>query len=613
MLFFAASCMCQSVLATVTVSPMTGVIRTNNGGKWQITINRTNLLAIENYFIRGDANDNIEYIRVTLTDTRNPVLVGAEVQLIIEPVLGTSGIGSVEEVLGVFPPATNGVWIGKMDINGNCGGASPTSQVKVTRLELTTIGGNLLCPINLFAHPSNFVQPTLLRVFGDVHNHIFNDNATSAIGSIVVDGDIKSLGSEPIVIRANTTIQSLIVGGSIIDANIGQGNSPAYMDRITLLEVAGDFTKTITTEPVGLFANSIGTLRIGGNVGCTLRVEGGLPNDPNQPSIQIGGSLLDAGEIVLPVNGLKSQIIVNSNASSGAWTGDVIVGGVVLSPLTTYDNLPSTIGGGAAGRVQFTVHKKASVPDFSGTGPFTVGENGPIVLVHYGPVIDPMTGNTPYVITRTPVSGGAPVDCSLCFDQLRDPVNHTIMTLTPKSGEKMLRGYKYSVAPRSGVLRCDLPSGTGTAVAAYGPFAYAVCPEAGDALGDADDSGLVDFADITEVLADFGLPVVCSSLGDADRSGTIDFADVTSVLTNWLAAYCLTLGSSSGGQAGDGFTTMELDGELSAAEAIGNIADALAQMGYASPEAFSDAISRMTTDDRNAEVRRLGSLLQGSN
>jgi spore cortex formation protein SpoVR/YcgB (stage V sporulation) len=54
------------------------------------------------------------------------------------------------------------------------------------------------------------------------------------------------------------------------------------------------------------------------------------------------------------------------------------------------------------------------------------------------------------------------------------------------------------------------------------------------------------------------------------------------------------------------------DAPMSAAEAAGTITNALQQMGYASIEAFADAIAAMDEESRNAEVRRLGRLLEGA-
>lgn len=54
-------------------------------------------------------------------------------------------------------------------------------------------------------------------------------------------------------------------------------------------------------------------------------------------------------------------------------------------------------------------------------------------------------------------------------------------------------------------------------------------------LGDADHSGVVDFGDITTVLANFGNSGDPFILGDADGSGTVDFGDITRVLARFGA------------------------------------------------------------------------------
>lgn len=50
--------------------------------------------------------------------------------------------------------------------------------------------------------------------------------------------------------------------------------------------------------------------------------------------------------------------------------------------------------------------------------------------------------------------------------------------------------------------------------------------------GDADASGTVDFADITEVLSQWGF---AGPDGDANCDGAVNFADITEILTNWGA------------------------------------------------------------------------------
>lgn len=75
------------------------------------------------------------------------------------------------------------------------------------------------------------------------------------------------------------------------------------------------------------------------------------------------------------------------------------------------------------------------------------------------------------------------------------------------------------------------PTGNGAAggstALAYGVAAPAPC------VGDADNDGVVNFSDITSVLANFGLTNAGPGQGDADVSGSVDFSDVTSVLANF--------------------------------------------------------------------------------
>ena len=51
--------------------------------------------------------------------------------------------------------------------------------------------------------------------------------------------------------------------------------------------------------------------------------------------------------------------------------------------------------------------------------------------------------------------------------------------------------------------------------------------------GDANFDGIVDFEDINQILANWGLAPAAQSEGDANADGQVDFDDVTSVLTNW--------------------------------------------------------------------------------
>ncbi len=260
-------------------------------------------------------------------------------------------------------------------------------------------------------------------------------------------------------------------------------------------------------------------------------------------------------------------------------------------------------------------------------------DTNPLRVRFYGPVHwDSAISTTPLTVERhawNSPSDSDWVDVTCAFSQAMDmdPANNnTVIILTPIVSppqfptRPLQRGFEYRVRPtESGsttVLRSDVPHKSladDPPVSTANPLRFKVCVSA--AVGDADDNGTVNFADVTSVLANFGTNL-CMTYGDADRNGMVNFADVTAVLANWLAggaAYCPEAGQSIGSSA-DGFAQMDLDrsdAPTSLAEAVMTITDALNQMGYASIDAFGDAIARMDEETRNAEIRRLGELLEG--
>lgn len=81
-------------------------------------------------------------------------------------------------------------------------------------------------------------------------------------------------------------------------------------------------------------------------------------------SIVIGGDLrddaTDDGRITLPANGLQGQVIINASNNGSVWAGNVTVGTTTLSPIPYYNNLSSTLGGGAVGQVPYNLHQAES-------------------------------------------------------------------------------------------------------------------------------------------------------------------------------------------------------------------------------------------------------------
>lgn len=91
----------------------------------------------------------------------------------------------------------------------------------------------------------------------------------------------------------------------------------------------------------------------------------------------------------------------------------------------------------------------------------------------------------------------------------------------------MITGAELSDA---GVYRVEISNDCGTSSA---QATVTVVPPA-SCKGDANGDGVVNFADITSVLANFGMEYSPGSgPGDANGDGIVTFADVTSVLANW--------------------------------------------------------------------------------
>jgi hypothetical protein len=543
--------------------------------KWRITINRSPSAPIL-FAITGTANDDIEYIRVTNDGT----VSGSDIWLIIGP-----NIRNVDEISRVGNSTDKPTSVIQMSISGNCG------SVFVNRFQNVQIGGNLSGQLIVAPPYASTAQPNDIVVGGNVTSNILNDGGS--IGSIEVAGAIVGPSGNTIRITASDAIES-IVAGSIHNAVIGHPASFSYLDSLGSLEVEGDFTWDgvfPTNGIAGVVAQSIGSIRIGGDLGCVIRVDtaSGLPSgQPNTVSIDIGGSLLS--------NGLLS--IVNAANGSGAIDGAVRINGIDLSPLPEYSRSPldaasGGFGGGAVGLAPFHLHRHASHPvDGAVIDPSSTPSNSnPILMRHYVPV--EWTGETkPFIVKRrNAATGEDTTDETDCFDMMPiDSTNHTIVRVVPNEGYAFLRGFEYIVERRQvegvNVLRCDLPSGATPPVFDYDPLTFTVCEKGDAALGDADNSGCVNFADITSVITNW-LSTACGKLGDANRDGDVNFADITTVLISFGSEYC---GDCEGGESFGGSASLE---------------SALTALGYESLGAFLADLDGMTLSEQRALIQDL--------
>lgn len=330
------------------------------------------------------------------------------------------------------------------------------------------------------------------------------------------------------------------------------------------------------------------------------------------------------------VEGLKGQIIINAeNVGNVVWTSDVKVGpggatvinggDTSFSPPYAYPNTAASLGGGSITVVRYHLHGADCAP-YQGEEVDPLFSGKKICMRYYGPVEwSPANGN-PYKVERRMYGSGNAWMEQDCFTFEPDLDDDTVVWVV--NDTKFQRGFEYRVSLNyfnnngntEPVLRCaGLPNGTDIPVSENASsLLFSVCNDA--ALGDADDNGCVNFADITSVLANYcSGSACCMTYGDADRDGDVDFADVSQVLAMFEQAYCGSCSSGfASGSGGDGFTAMGLDAEVAAASSPAEtISNALASMGYASIEDFVTTIFAMDEASREAEIRRLGQLLGG--
>jgi hypothetical protein len=540
------------------------------------------------------------------------------------------------------------------------------------------VGGDVVGPITCLYQEGGEISIQSLGDGGDLTGDVImrsNTDAGFASGTItLLDFRYGVIGAEnaKVNIRADQFIER--VRGEEIHANI-TGTNAVPDDGDPMTDPFGLFDSFV--EGIGLVETARKGTGSGLFTGEIRAVKFGRPGSSSNddPKLLFRGQMKgriwlqrvdenlgdNLAEIRMKWNadeslrGLKGTISMRVPAQTGTvadvWDGpvslyenfDLLTGSRIV--LTADDGGPSgysppriaaSLGGGAAGVAPFYPHLNDSFPlhqqEFIGTDARPSPSN-PIKRRFYGPVNWDRTGAPPFVIQRRRLSDGAGQTDETCgFEQTIEGEElsftpGTVVLLTPTA--PLPRGYEYIItrATRgdgSNVLRCALPHLSITAapeVVDFEPMTFTICDS--DALGDADDSGVVNFADVTNVLATFGLSGCPLSPpeyetyvidGDADRDGDRDFADVNEVLANYNLTWCTALGQSiaSKGEGPINHMDFEADEPMSASEAAGVVTSALASMGYASIEAFSEAIAAMDEESRNAEVRRLGQLLEGA-
>lgn len=488
-----------------------------------------------------------------------------------------------------------------LSCTGNFQGSLTAAGIGVSGSGGFTVSGNLLANID--------VSGGLQRAF--------------SVGGSTTSSQLRIAGTiaQAMTFTSGVSSPAVTFGAVSAAVNFGTGLSGALTVQST--QAGSSITSTGS-------ASSGSVIRVLGDHAGALTFGGGLNG-----LVLIDGSLASTGSITtgsISAPGLPGQIIINGAGTSGQWLGNVRVGGtggLVVGPPSDYSTLSSVLGGGAIGLVPFALHDEDCSPISGASLSAAAAPRGatsgggaavPIRLRHYGPVTwDPLNGD-PYRVERRPL---APVpadiwtDESACFTQTRDSLNPTIILLTPALDEVLHPGFEYravlrqSGSPASNVLRCELPSGARPAVADQTP-AYAITVGVA-CLGDANSDGVVNFSDVTSVLANFGsastgcLDLVC---GDSNRDGVVNFTDNTTTLASFgntcpenASVPCEVFPIPGGDEGGEGLMAGGANPGVVA------ILEALSAMGYQGIDDFVSAIAAMTPEERNAEVQRLGRML----
>lgn len=253
---------------------------------------------------------------------------------------------------GVF---ASGIWL--LDVGGDVlatvqqGLSTSDSTVNnsMTSSPFWVFADKITVSINAVVGSIGFVQ-TSDDLCGNLLAQSTAFSSSGNIGIVSIGGNIGT-SLAPVNMFARGTAGITTITADNIYANIRSGDSGNPGVSVGTLSVSGDFG-TSTTETV--FADSM-EFAVGGDLDGNVVLEDGLDA---ADTIRIGGSLL--GTIEVPASGLEGQITVNNDNAAGAWTGTIDVGGTPLS--AGYSPTASSLGGGSAGLVPFTLHDESSSP-----------------------------------------------------------------------------------------------------------------------------------------------------------------------------------------------------------------------------------------------------------
>ncbi len=530
----AAPAAAQPVVSTTPSSGPTYSVVPVAGGKYRVTLNTTVVAQPTTFLVRGVAADKIENLIVNAT---TPQIVFVEVRGM------TAGTSITSLDLFEVGASTATVVIQDLRTSGDVG------VIHTQTISATNIGGDVTGEIRLLPRngggESTLISATIAgRARGDIvvdYGAIFGLTAAGGIGSM----------ADPVIVRTQRNIVRITAGEIYADINTFGNAGWGVTGRIQTN--TGPFVGSLVTNALqSTGPGEPGVLSIAGDLDADITFVNQVNNDNGgQPVISIGGllnegrrinigtSLVSGAEMRITTGaGLEGAVIINKNNAGGAWNGSVVVGATALNPVPAYSATSASLGGGSVGVVPFALHGSDCFPVrgavLSGSGAPTAAN--PIRLRHYGPVM--WSGVSPPVIVerRAIGSGGAWVDQTGCFVfgmEPGDSPSDTVLAAFPL--QKLARGFTYRIRPvlaGADALLCDIGLAMNPPVANYSPeYTFSILS---DCPGDADGNGLVNFTDITTILANFGSAGSgCGIAGDSNADGTVNFTDITSTLAGW--------------------------------------------------------------------------------
>lgn len=568
------------------------------GGKYHIELNTTVVTQPTTFTVKGASTDRIEAIVV---NAMVPQTVFIEVRGLN---VGTP-LTSVDLIDMGASTAT--VILSELRTTGDVG------SIYVNTITSTNIGGDVTGDIVLLPRTgggeSTIVGAT---VNGRIHGSVLVDNG--AIFGLTASGGIGAPGV-PSQVRTKNNLVRLTTSALYADITTLANGGVGVTGEIRT--TSGPFVGSLNTAALrSTGTGEPGVLSIFGDLDADITIVGAVSNENGGlPVINVGGNFVAGRRMVIGTalnagaevrisasQGLKGQVLINYNNWGHAWNGLVRVGGVLLGPVPEYSQIGSALGGGSVGQTPFAQHGPDSLPVRgavigAGAAPDT---NNPILMRYYGPVTWVSGPTPPVTVDRRPIaSPNAWVDQTACFfvgrEQVAQP-NPNVIAVFPV--RKLQGGFVYRVKPvriGSNMLQSDIGSGFNPAVAPDTvEYTFTVL---GSCAGDADGNGVVNFADITNVLTNWGGGGGCLPLGDANASGTIDFNDITAVITNWGAS------CSAAAEMPEAAPSPEMDVRL-------RVRDASKALGWAEPGPYMHWLGALDADELAQELEKLNQLIE---